>query len=151
MISPKGFAYLIRSGLFTEAPFEGECRCYKPLRGIDILRYAHFATYAEVEVWCDTWDLIEVAPHLRLRHELEVCAPTDAGILLMPPAEEARGGDKAIARSELPYSAELIVVWLGNPTYILVEWGEAEHRATLGAEVGVGHPRHEGIIERDRT
>lgn len=69
----------------------------------------------------------------------------------MPPAEEARGGDEAIARSELPYPAELIVVRLGNPADILVEWGEAEHRAALGAEVGVGYPRHEGIIERDRT
>ena len=151
MISPKGFAYLIRSGLFTEAPFEGECRCYEPLRDIDILRYAHFATYAEVEVWCDAWDLVEVAPHLWLRHELEVRAPTDAGILLVPPAEEACSGDETISRSELPHTAKLIVVRLGYPADILVEWGEAEHRATLGAEVGVGHPRHEGIIERDRT
>ena len=67
----------------------------------------------------------------------------------MPPAEEARSGDETISRSKLPYPAELIVVWLSNPTYILVEWGEAEHRATLGAEIGVGHPRHESIIERD--
>lgn len=149
MISPKGFAYLIRSGLFTEAPFEGECRCYEPLRGIDILRYAHFATYAEVEVLCDTWDLVEVAPHLWLRHELEVCTPTDAGILLVPPAEEARSGDETIPRSKLPYPAELIVVRLGNPADILLEWSEAEHRATLRAEISVGQPRHESIIERD--
>ena len=63
----------------------------------------------------------------------------------MPPAEEARCGDKTIARSELPYPAELIVMRLGDTVDVLIERCQAQHRTALRAQISIGDPRHIGI------
>ena len=142
---PSGALLMVEVSLLTEAPLESERRSYDPLWRIDILRDTHLGTYAEIEVGSDSRYFVEVAPHLWLRHELEVRAPTDAGILLVPPAEEARGGDETIARSELPYPAELIVMRLGDTVDVLIERCQAQHRTALRAQISIGDPRHIGI------
>ena len=131
--------------LLTEAPLEGERRSYDPLRSINILRDAHLGTYAEIEVGSDSRYFVEVAPELRLGHKLEVRPPSWTWILLMPPAEEARCGDETIARSELPYPAELIVMRLGDTVDVLIERCQTQHRTALRAQISIGDPRHIGI------
>ena len=136
---------MVEVGLLSEAPFKCERRSYDPLWRIDILRDTHLGTYAEIEVGSDSRYLVEVAPELRLGHELEVRTPSWAWILLMPPAEEARCGDETIARSEFPDPAELIVMRLGDTVDVLIEWCQAQHRTALRAQISIGDPRHIGI------
>lgn len=142
---PSGALLIVEVGLLTEAPFKCERRSYDPLWRIDILRDAHLGTYAEIEVGSDSRYFVEVAPELRLGHELEVRTPSWAWILLMPPAEEARCGDETIARSKLPDPAELIVMRLGDTVDVLIEWCQAQHRTALRAQISIGYPRHIGI------
>lgn len=142
---PSGALLMVEVGLLTEAPLESERRSYDPLWRIDILRDTHLGTYAEIEVGSDSRYFVEVAPELGLGHELEVRTPSWAWILLMPPAEEARCGNKTIARSELPYPAELIVMRLGDTVNVLIERCQAQHRTALRAQISIGDPRHIGI------
>ena len=142
---PLGALLMVEVDLLTEAPFKCERRSDDPLWCIDILRDAHLGTYAEIEVGSDSRYFVEVAPKLGLGHKLEVCTPSWAWILLMPPAEEARCGDETIARSKLPDPAELIVMRLGDTVDVLIERCQAQHRTALRAQISIGDPRHIGI------
>ena len=142
---PSGALLMVEVDLLTEAPFKCERRSDDPLWCIDILRDAHLGTYAEIEVGSDSRYFVEVAPKLGLGHKLEVRTPSWTWILLMPPAEEARCGDETIARSKLPYPAELIVMRLVDTVDVLIEWCQAQHRTALRAQISIGDPRHIGI------